>query len=217
MGGHNLVMDVVASTGRKRGRPPATDSAETWRAILDSARRLFGERGYGAVTNKDVANDAGVTTGALYHYVESKLDLYVAVDVDLQERVYGRFVDAVASSSTFAGKLEAVLEAAHSMAAEDETVVFFIGAVRTDMRRHPEVAERLSDVVRERERFFVDLVDVGIETGEIDPGDSGLVAEFIRTILLGLTDGSTPSLEHHRRAIDGIRALLRGDLIRPCN
>ena len=146
MGGHNLVMDVVASTGRKRGRPPATDSAETWRAILDSARRLFGERGYGAVTNKDVANDAGVTTGALYHYVESKLDLYVAVDVDLQERVYGRFVDAVASSSTFAGKLEAVLEAAHSMAAEDETVVRIrAGDVQFDERQVLRGVERLGD------------------------------------------------------------------------
>jgi len=208
-------MAVAANTGRKRGRPPATDSAETRRAILDSARRLFGERGYALVTNKEVANDAGVTTSALYHYFESKLDLYVAVDVDLQDRVYDRFLVAVASSSTFVGKLEAVLEAAHAMAAEDETVVFFIGAVRTDMRRHPEVADRLSGAVRQRERFFVDLVDVGIETGEIDPADRGLVAEFIRTILLGLTDGSTPSLEHRRRAIDGIRALVRGDLIHP--
>ncbi len=208
-------MVVAESTGRRRGRPPATDSAETWRSILDSARRLFGERGYGAITNKDVANEAGITTGALYHYVESKLDLYVAVDVDLQDRVYGRFVTAVASSPTFVGKLEAVLEAAHDMAADDETVVFFIGAVRTDMRRHPEVAERLAAAVEARERFFVGLVNVGVQTGEIDPANRRLVAEFIRTVLLGLTDGSTPSLDHHRRAIDGIKALIRGELITP--
>jgi len=206
-------MVVAPSTGRKRGRPPATDSAETWRTILDSARRLFGERGYGAVTNKDVANDAGISTSALYHYVESKLDLYVAVDVDLQETVYGRFVEAVASTETFTGKLDAVLDAAHDMVADDETVVYFIGAVRTDMRRHTEVAERLSDAVHERERFFVGLVDVGVQTGEIAPADRWLVAEFIRTVLLGLTDGSIPSVDHHRLAIDAIKTLIRGDLI----
>ncbi len=208
------MVDAVQRSGRRRGRPPATDSTQTWRAILDSARRLFGERGYGAVTNKDVANEAGITTGALYHYVESKLDLYVAVDVDLQENVYGRFVDAVASNDTFAGKFDAVLEAAHDMAAEDETVVYFIGAVRTDMRRFPEIEERLAKVVHAREQFFVDLVDVGVGTGEIDPADRALVAEFIRTILLGLTAGSTPSLVHHRQAIDGIKALVSGELIR---
>lgn len=210
---------MTSSTGtdRRRGRPPATDSAETWRSILDCARVLFAERGYGAVTNKDVADAAGITTGALYHYVESKLDLYVAVDADLRDRIYENFVRAVASSATFTGKLEAVLEEAHAMAVEDETVVRFIGAVRTDMRRHPEVSERLAATVHAREKFFVDIVDVGVETGEIKPADRGLVAEFIRTILLGLTDGTTPSLKHHRQAIDGIRALVRGELIHPCD
>ena len=197
------------------GRPPAADSTETWRAILDSARRLFGERGYAAVTNKDVANEVGITTGALYHYVESKLDLYVAVDVDLQRNVYPRFVDAVDNADTFTGKLEAVLETAHAAAAEDETVVFFWGSVRSDMRRHPEVAERLAAAVDARERFLFGLVDVGVETGEIDDADRAIVAEVIRTVLHGLTDGSTPSLDHHRMAIDGIRALIRGELISP--
>ncbi len=203
--------------GRRRGRPPATDSAETRRAILDSARQLFAERGYGAVTNKDVAEAAGITTGALYHYVESKLDLYVAVDIDLQDAIYDRFRDAVDSSVTFVGKLEAVLDVAHDMAAEDETMIRFVGAVRTDMRRHPEVAERLASTVHERERFFIDMVDVGIETGEIDAADRGMVSEFIRTILLGLTDGSSPSVRHHRRAVDGLKALVRGELIHPVN
>src|SRR6187551_3839646 len=63
---------------KRRGRPPATDSTDTWCTILDVSPRLFAERGYSAVTNKDLAAAAGVTTSALYHYVESKLDLYVA-------------------------------------------------------------------------------------------------------------------------------------------
>jgi AcrR family transcriptional regulator len=75
--GGAIEADLTPPSGRRRGRPPATDSADTKRAILDAARRLFAERGYGAVTNKDVATAAGITTGALYHYVESKLDLYL--------------------------------------------------------------------------------------------------------------------------------------------
>lgn len=206
---------VATEEPRRRGRPPASDSADTRRTILDCARQLFAARGYGAVTNKDVARAAGITTGALYHYVESKLDLYVAVDLDIQDKIYDRFRAAEASSATFAGKLEAVLDAAHDMAAVDDTMVSFIGAVRTDMRRHTDVAERMSGMVREREQFFLQLVDVGIETGEIAAGDRGLVAEFIRTILLGLTDGSSPSIRHQRRAIDGIKAVIRGELIHP--
>ena len=91
---------------RRRGRPPDTKSSETREAILSGARNLFGERGYGSVTNKDLAAAAGVTTGALYHYVESKLDLYIEVHRDMQGRIYGRFQEAELSQETFIGKLD---------------------------------------------------------------------------------------------------------------
>ncbi len=39
--------------------PPDTKSSETREAILSGARNLFGERGYGSVTNKDLAAAAG--------------------------------------------------------------------------------------------------------------------------------------------------------------
>jgi AcrR family transcriptional regulator len=207
--------DLVPPPVRRRGRPPATDSADTKRAILDSARRLFAERGYGAVTNKDVATAAGITTGALYHYVESKLDLYLEVDRDMQRTIYTRFQDAVGSSDNFLGKLTAVLEASHRMGVEDPSLAGFVGAVRTDTRRHPDVAERLARYAEAREQFFVDIVDVGIATGEIDPLAKPAMVEFVRTVLIGLTETVGMSPEQHRRAIDAVTGLLRGTIFTP--
>lgn len=200
---------------RRRGRPPATDSADTREAILDGARTLFGERGYGPVTNKDLAAAAGITTGALYHYVESKLDLYLSVHHDMQERIYDRFQEAEASESTFIGKLEAVLAAAGAMNEEDPTLAKFVGVVRADIRRHPEIAKHLRVGAAARERFFLSIVECGIETGEIAPEDRALVQEFIRVILVGLTEGTSDSIERQRRAIESIMAVVRGSLIKP--
>lgn len=208
-------MGERAGGGRRRGRPPATDSANTWRAILDNARRLFGERGYGAVTNKDVAAAAGITTGALYHYVDSKLDLYEAVDRDLRELIYERFLKAVAQGDTFVGKLTALLDEANAMIAEDPAAARFVGATRTDMLRHPEVAERLAPHVAARDRFFTDLVNLGVETGEISPDHRACVEEFVRTVLIGLTEYAAVSVTQQRSAIDGVKLLLSGSLIRP--
>lgn len=205
---------VDVASGRRRGRPPATDSADTRRSILDSARRLFAERGYGAVTNKDVAAAAGITTGALYHYVDSKLDLYVAVHRDMQRRVYGRFVEAVESADSFLEQLDGVLEAAHDLDVEDPTLALFVGTVRTDMRRFPEVAERLERSVAARDEFFASIADAGVTSGEIRHEDREMVVEFIRVLLIGLTEGGAETSERHRLAIDSIRALLRGRLIR---
>ncbi len=208
------MVDTAAAGPRRRGRPPATDSADTRRAIIDNARRQFADRGYGAVTNRSLAEAAGITTGALYHYFESKLDLYVAVHLDMQRRVYGRFVEAVEASDTFLGKFEGMLEAAHRMNVEDHTLALFVGTVRNDMRRFPEIAERLARADAARDEFFVAVVDAGVATGEVRPHDRERMVEFIRIMLIGLTEGASETTAQHRCAIDAIQALLRGDLLR---
>ena len=205
-------MANVESSGRKRGRPPATDSADTRRAILDNARRLFAERGYSAVTNRDVAVASGITAGALYHYVESKLDLYVKVHRDLERQISRRFIEAVGRSNTFIGQLEGVLEAAYALNEEDPTLARFVGTVRSDMRRFPEIAERLSRSVEARDAFFVAIADAGVANGEVRPEDRDRMVEFIRVMLIGLTEGAE-SVAGQRCAIDAIRAVLRGELI----
>ncbi len=200
---------------RRRGRPTDTTSSQTRQALLDGARHLFGERGYAAVTNKDLAAAAGITTGALYHYVESKLDLYVAVHDDMQQRIYRNFQTAEASRNTFVGKFQAVLDAARSMNEDDPSLARFVGVVRADLRRHPDVAGRLATAAAQRERFFVDIVECGVATGEVRRDDVELLEEFVRIVLIGLTEGTSDSPERQRRAIDSIMAVVRGDLVAP--
>lgn len=204
-----------ATAPRRRGRPPDTDSAATRAAILDGARLLFGERGYGAVTNKDLAAAAGVTTGALYHYVESKLDLYVVVHADVQVRIYRRFQKAEASERTFLGKLAAVLDEAQQINIEDPSLAKFVGVVRADVRRYPEVADRLAAEDQAREDFFLDLVEVGVATGEVREQDVPAVREFVRVVLVGLIEGTVDTPDRQQRAIDSIMGVLRGRLVRP--
>ncbi len=210
-----LVSTTATEPPRRRGRPPDSTAAETYAAILAGARRLFGERGYGSVTNKDLAAEAGVTTGALYHYVESKLDLYVAVHADMRTRVYSRFQRAEASQSTFLGKLSAVLDAAQQLNVDDPSLARFVGVVRADVRRYPDVAERLAESATEREDFFLDLVEVGVSTGEVQPEDVPAVREFVRVILVGLFEGTLDDPVRHRRAVDSVMGVLSGSLIRP--
>lgn len=182
---------------------------------MSAARNLFAERGYAAVTNKDLCSEAGITTGALYHYVESKLDLYVAVENDVQEQIYARFQAAVGSSDTFLGKLTAVLDAANEMGEHDRTLAMFVGTVRSDIRRHPEIAERLSKHARRREQFFLAIVDTGVATGEIEPQNRKLVNEFVKTVLVGLTEINDRNGTERKAAFEAVKAVLRGELIAP--
>ena len=195
------------------GRPPDTDSTETRQRILDIARVAFAAGGYDAATNRELATRAGITSGALYHYFGSKLDLYLAVHQDVQARIYARFNEAVESATGFLGKFDAVLDVAHELNADDPSFAAFLGAVRSDMRRHPEIQATLGVHARRREGFFVGLVDVGVDSGEISPANRDVMIEFVAIILVGLTDGVSDDLELHERAIRSIKMAMRGQLV----
>jgi AcrR family transcriptional regulator len=56
---------------RRLGRPRDAEPGATRDRILHAARHSFAELGYMATTNKVLADEAGVTTGAIYHYFEA--------------------------------------------------------------------------------------------------------------------------------------------------
>lgn len=200
---------------KRLGRPPATDSSETRRRILDIARTSFAAGGYDSSTNRDLAAEVGLTAGALYHYFGSKLDLYVAVHDDLQQRVYGQFNESIDRASGFVGKFEAVLDTAHALNKEDPSLAAFLGVVRTDMRRHPEIREKLGEHSDRRDQFFVQLVDAGVAGGEIRKEHRQVLIEFVSMVLIGLTDGVSDDPKRHERAITAIKMALRGHLVTP--
>ncbi len=47
--------------------------------IIDAAMRVFAQKGFVRATNKDVAREAGITPGLIYHYFENKEALLIAI------------------------------------------------------------------------------------------------------------------------------------------
>jgi AcrR family transcriptional regulator len=66
----------------------------TRKALLDAARALFGERGYGATSLDEVAQAAKVTKGALYHHFGGKQELFAAVYEQVKREVSERAATA---------------------------------------------------------------------------------------------------------------------------
>jgi len=52
---------------------------ETKSRLIDSALKVFSSKGYTASTTKDIAKEARVTDGLIYHYFKSKEDLLWAI------------------------------------------------------------------------------------------------------------------------------------------
>lgn len=200
---------VPAKKKPRLGRPPSSDSTETRRRILDSARVTFATFGYGATTNRILALRAEVTTAALYHYFDSKLTLYCEVYDEAQDRIYARFQSSIAGIPGFLDRFEAVLEAAHELNHEDPSLARFVGAARIDMIRYEEV-KLATRPAAERFSFFFNLVGDAVKRGEVAKKDRAAVLVLLRTVLIGLTDAVSQSDAEHRLAVNVFSSIFEG-------
>ncbi len=81
-----------------RPRSQAERSQSTREALIEAARALFAERGYGAVGTEEIVRAAGLTRGALYHHFGGKRDLFEAV----YERVEAELASKIANGALVA-------------------------------------------------------------------------------------------------------------------
>lgn len=68
--------------------------AQTRAALVASGRRLFGENGFRGTSVEDLAREARVTTGALYHHFPTKTALFEAVFVQAHMELMAAARDA---------------------------------------------------------------------------------------------------------------------------
>lgn len=73
-------------------------SRESRRQILDSAMKLFYEKGYEATTTRDIIKEAGILNGSLYNRFKSKEDILLAL-VDESVSDFLRLSESLFSST----------------------------------------------------------------------------------------------------------------------
>ena len=74
-------------TASKPKRTQAERREQSRQAVLDSACRLFGEKGYTDTSLDDIAADAGMTIRPVYHYFGNKKALFAAAVEQMSARI----------------------------------------------------------------------------------------------------------------------------------
>ncbi|MFF4951552.1 TetR family transcriptional regulator [Streptomyces chattanoogensis] len=94
--------------GARTGGPGAK-SEQTRRLILDTALRLFRERGYDRTTMRAIAQEAGVSVGNAYYYFASKEHLVQGFYDQMAEEHTAAAQDVLAQETGLARRLRGVL------------------------------------------------------------------------------------------------------------
>ena len=106
-----------------RRRPKGDKRARTRAKLLAAARELIREKGYERTTLQDVAQRAGMTSGAIYGNFKNRDELFIA----LADAYWAPIKPAFKPGSTFAEKMRALAEA--TVAAIPERRIAAVGAL----------------------------------------------------------------------------------------
>jgi len=93
--------------GSRRGQPKGDKRERTRTALLDAALALTREKGFEQTTLQDVADRAGMSTGAIYGNFKNRDELFMALAV----RQWAPIVPRVEPGATFAEVMRAMAEA----------------------------------------------------------------------------------------------------------
>ncbi|PYP78698.1 MAG: hypothetical protein DMD35_10710 [Gemmatimonadetes bacterium] len=104
---------AVTSTGTRSGSPrrrPKGDKRERTRAaLLDAALAVTREKGFEQTTLQDVAERAGMTTGAIYGNFKNRDELFMALAVRQWAKILPRFTPGASFAELMRAMAEAVL------------------------------------------------------------------------------------------------------------
>ncbi|MDF1503449.1 TetR/AcrR family transcriptional regulator [Roseisolibacter sp. H3M3-2] len=129
--------------GAGGGRPKGDKRARTRARLLDAALSLTREQGFERTTLQQIAERAGVSTGAIYGNFRNRDDLFMA----LAERQWGPVTPAFRPGDSFATLMEAMAAATLEALRHREPAAVGALTFRAYALRHDDVRSRFRDVM----------------------------------------------------------------------
>jgi AcrR family transcriptional regulator len=192
-------------------KPRRARGEQTRQAILETALRLFQERGYADTTMRAIAKEAGVAVGNAYYYFDSKEHLIQGFYDRSQAEVRARADEIMAAESGFADRLRGVLHAGIDVNASYHAfaATFFKSAAEPTSPLSP--FSRESSPAREAAiAMFRDVVDGS--SAKLDPELRKELPELLWLAYMGVVlfwvHDRSPDQQRTRRLIDGVVPLI---------
>ena len=147
--------------------------------LLDLSARLFAERGYGATTVRDIADEAGILSGSLYHHFPSKEAMVDEILSSFLDELFTNYRTIMAQDLGARQKLEAVVVESFAGIDRHHHAV----AIFQNEAKHLAQSQRfayLGERNREFRALWQQILGEGVRTGAFRPLDIDLVYRFIR-------------------------------------
>jgi AcrR family transcriptional regulator len=153
--------------------------------IMDAALRVFAKKGYARASNKEIAREAGITPGLIYHYFENKDALLKAI---FEARSPLRIIRSVPAQMLALSPEEFLRFLVQQMLAmvEDEKFMQLLRVYLPEAIYNPEATPIGIAAISEAIRFMEGYLAAKMESGELCTADPGLVTHLVMGSVMDL-------------------------------
>jgi len=137
--------------------------------ILDSAEKLFVEKGYTGTSINDIAEEADFSRTSIYQYFSSKEEIYLHILERHTDPLTDRLEQATDAVPTVSEKISAFLDELRKMKREQPNFfeLYFIQRHQVEPRLPIDLRAHLNAKRRRLEDVFREFYRKGVEKGEV--------------------------------------------------
>lgn len=157
----------------------------TRQQLLDVAEQQFSHLSYAGATNQSIARDAGVTTGAIYHFYGSKADLFAQVCERAVERLAERFISSARQGLTLQHAIHLLIDSAARHNRQYPNTAGLLANLSGEARQHPEIVETITKT----QQAIRELLGAVVREIRRDPRLAELDEESVVDVFVAITDG----------------------------
>ncbi|GGB59265.1 TetR/AcrR family transcriptional regulator [Henriciella pelagia] len=161
--------DSTLPNKRRRSAKPRIERA---------ALKLFVHDGFDAATTREIANEAGVSEGALYRHYKGKDELALSLFMTIHNRLGVMLRDALASEGTIEQRIYRAVEA-YCQLADEDWLLFSFHLVSLN-RYLPNDTRRDDDPVSILEK----IVAAMMEAGDVPKSDPAVVVSMCLGVVM---------------------------------
>ncbi len=156
--------------------------------ILESAEKLFLEKGFTATTMSDIGDAAEFGRATLYHYFPNKEAIYVAILERAMDSLIADARESVGKARTAKKRIQRLKDALLSFVRKKEN--FFRLYFITRFEVFPHLDRKLAEILRaktnELDSIFHEIYEIGARSGEFEPGDPLSMGDIFFAQIIGL-------------------------------
>jgi AcrR family transcriptional regulator len=168
--------------------PKIVDHAQYRQQLLINCFDLFADKGYSAITMRQIAQGLGVSTGTLYHYFPSKEVLFEQFVAAMSQRDFAQIAMVLNQAKTPAERLEI----GYHYLAENRDYFFKQMLIFADFHQHQDSTWEKSVVMQQIdqqvEQIITDILEIN------DSSIARFVLAHIDGLIFGTLYGEDPNV-----------------------